>query len=97
VGVMLRRQVAAILSSMLGAWLLVIGALAALHPFGGLATAMASQPWGLIVAAGLFALAGSVYQIAVRPSQELERQRAMLRKTEQTALETRWSASRGGE
>jgi hypothetical protein len=103
VAVMMRRQVAAILSSMLGAWLLVIGALAALHPFGGLATAMASQPWGLIVAAGLFALAGSVYQIAVRPSpdelerRQTERQRSKLREAEQKALETRWSASRGGD
>lgn len=103
VAVVLHRQVAAILSSMLGAWLLVIGALAALHQFGGLVTAMASQPWGLIIAAALFALAGSVYQIAVRPSpeeaqrRESERQRLMERQAEQKALEKRWSASRGGK
>ena len=98
VAAVLHRHVSAILSSMVGAWLLVIGALAALHQFGGLVTAMANQPWGLIIAAGLFALAGSVYQIAVRPSpeeaerQEAERQRLKQRKAEQKALEKRWGA-----
>ncbi|QRK13201.1 hypothetical protein JQX13_26125 [Archangium violaceum] len=101
VAAVLHRQVAAILSSALGAWLLVIGAMAALHQFGGLVAAMASQPWGLIIAAGLFAIAGSVYQIAVRPSpeeaerQQAERQRLKVRQAEQKALEKRWSASRG--
>ncbi|HEX8825678.1 MAG TPA: hypothetical protein VF794_37560 [Archangium sp.] len=98
VAVVVHRQVAAILSSAVGAWLLVIGALAALHQFGGLVTAMASQPWGVIIAAGLFALAGSVYQIAVRPSPEeaerqaAERQKLQQRKAEQKALEKRWGA-----
>ena len=98
VAAVLHRHVSAILSSMVGAWLLVIGALAALHQFGGLVTAMANQPWGLIIAAGLFALAGSVYQIAVRPSpeeverQEAERQRLKQRKAEQKALQKRWGA-----
>ncbi len=103
VAALLHRQVSAILASLLGAWVLVIGAMAALHQFGGLVNAMASQPWGLIIAAGLFAIAGSVYQIAVRPSpeelerQHAERQRLKMRKAEQKALEKRWSASRGGE
>ena len=98
VAAVLHRQVSAILASIVGAWMLVIGALAALHQFGGLVTAMANQPWGLIIAAGLFALAGSVYQIAVRPSpeeverQEAERQRLKQRKAEQKALEKRWGA-----
>ena len=98
VAAVLHRHVSAILSSLVGAWLLVIGALAALHQFGGLVTAMANQPWGLIIAAGLFALAGSVYQIAVRPSpeeaerQEAERQRLKQRKAEQKALQKRWGA-----
>ena len=57
---------------------------------------MANQPWGVIIAAGLFALAGSVYQIAVRPSPEemdkirAEKERLKLRKAEQQALEKRW-------
>jgi hypothetical protein len=95
-GAFLHRTVGAIAASVLGAWLLVIGALAALHTFGGLVTAVANQPWGVIIAAGLFALAGSVYQIAVRPSPEemdrirAEKERLKLRKAEQKALERRW-------
>ncbi|HYO58771.1 hypothetical protein [Archangium sp.] len=93
----LHRHVSAILASMLGAWLLVIGALAALHQFGGLVSAMTSQPWGLIVAAGLFAIAGSVYQIAVRASPEKAERQLKTRQVEQKTLEKRWSASRGGK
>ena len=80
----------------MGAWLLVIGALAALHQFVGLVATVANQPWGVIIAAGLFALAGSVYQIAVRPSPEEmdkirgEKEKLKLRKAEQKALERRW-------
>lgn len=96
VAVLLHRAVSAIVASALGAWVLVIGALAALHQFGGLVTAVANQPWGVIIAAGLFALAGSVYQIAVRPSPEevermqAEKERLRLRRAEQKALERRW-------
>lgn len=103
VAAVLHRHVASILASVLGAWLLVIGAMAALHQFGGLVSAMASQPWGLLIAAALFAIAGSVYQIAVRPSPEeserqlAERQKLKARQAEQKALEKRWSASRGGK
>jgi hypothetical protein len=79
-----------------GAWVLVIGALAALYQFVGLVATVANQPWGVILAAGLFALAGSVYQIAVRPSPEemerirSEKARLKMRKSEQKALERRW-------
>jgi hypothetical protein len=96
VGAILHRVVGAIVASILGGWLLTIGALAALHQFGGLATAVANQPWGVILAAALFALAGSVYQIAVRPSPEeaeklrAEKERLKQRKAEQKALEKRW-------
>jgi hypothetical protein len=95
-GAILHRVVGAMVASIIGGWLLTIGALAALHQFGGLVTAVASQPWGVIIAAGLFALAGSVYQIAVRPSPEeleklrAEKERLKLRKAEQKALEKRW-------
>lgn len=96
VAILLHRIVGAIVASLVGAWLLVIGALSALHQFGGLVTAVANQPWGVIIAAGLFALAGSVYQIAVRPSPEemdqirAEKERLRMRKAEQKALERRW-------
>jgi hypothetical protein len=103
IGVVLYRQVSAILASCIGGWLLVIGAMAALHRFSGLVGVMARQPWGIVIAAGLFALAGSIYQIAVRPSpeeaerQRNERQRLKQRKAEQKAIEKRWSVPKGGE
>ena len=96
---LLHRQLAAVIASGLGAWLLVIGAMAALHRFTGLVGAMARQPWGIVIAAGLFAIAGAIYQLAVRPSpedaerQKAERQRLKARKAEQQALEKRWGAS----
>lgn len=99
----LHRHMSAIIASLLGAWLLVLGTMAALHRSGGLVNAMASQPWGLLTAAGLFAIAGSIYQIAVRPSpeeagrQQAERQRLKARQAELSALEKRWSAPRGDE
>jgi hypothetical protein len=97
-GAILHRVVGAIVSSVVGAWMLVIGALAALYQFIGLVSTVANQPWGVIIAAALFALAGSVYQIAVRPSPEemerirSEKERLKLRKAEQKALERRWGA-----
>ena len=96
VGALLHRPVSALVASAVGAWMLVIGALAALHQFGGLVAAVASRPWGVIVAAGLFAVAGAVYQLAVRPSpedadkQRAERERLQQRQAEQRALEKRW-------
>jgi hypothetical protein len=96
VGAILHRVVGAVVASIVGAWLLTIGALAALHQFGGMVATVASQPWGVILAAALFALAGSVYQIAVRPSPEeleklrAEKERLKLRKAEQKAMEKRW-------
>ncbi|MET0405415.1 MAG: hypothetical protein ABW123_23565 [Cystobacter sp.] len=102
IGVVLHRQVSSIIASCIGGWLLVIGAMAALHRFSGFVGIMAKQPWGIVIAAGLFALAGSIYQIAVRPSpEEAERQRSerlklKQRKAEQKALEKRWGVPGGG-
>ncbi|RKG97561.1 hypothetical protein D7V97_34160 [Corallococcus sp. CA053C] len=96
VGAFLHRQLSGIVASAAGAWLLVIGALAALHQFGGLVEAAASRPWGVIIAALLFALAGSVYQLAMRPTPEesdknkAEREQLKQRQAEQRALEKRW-------
>ncbi|XXF76711.1 hypothetical protein P2318_27185 [Myxococcaceae bacterium GXIMD 01537] len=95
-GALLHRVVASVVASAVGAWLLVIGALAALHQFGGVVAAVANQPWGVIIAAALFALAGSVYQIAVRPSPEeqekirAEKEKEKRKLAEQRALEKRW-------
>ncbi|MCP3164568.1 hypothetical protein [Myxococcus qinghaiensis] len=96
VGALLHRVVSALVASAVGGWVLVIGALAALHQFGGLVAAVASRPWGVIIAAGLFAIAGAVYQLAMRPSpeeadkQRAEKERLKLRQAEQRALEKRW-------
>ena len=96
VGAMLQRPVAVMVASAVGAWMLVIGALAALHQVGGVVQVVASKPWGVIIAAGLFAVAGAVYQLAVRPSPEeadklrAEREQLKLRRAEQHALEKRW-------
>ncbi|MCP3101148.1 hypothetical protein LZ198_19925 [Myxococcus sp. K15C18031901] len=96
VGALLHRVFSALVAAAAGGWVLVIGALAALHQFGGLVAAVASRPWGVIVAAGLFAIAGAVYQLAMRPSPEesdklrAEKERQKLRQAEQRALEKRW-------
>jgi hypothetical protein len=96
VGALLHRVVSALVASAVGAWVLVIGALAALHQFGGLVAAVASRPWGVIVAAALFAVAGAVYQLAVRPSsadagkQRAERERLKQYQAEKRAVEKRW-------
>ena len=93
----MHRFIGAIASSVVGAWLLVIGLLSALHQVGGLVNAMISQPWGVVVAALLFAISGSVYQLAVRPSPEekekldAERARAERQRREKQELEKRWS------
>ncbi|MFL5320527.1 MAG: hypothetical protein ACJ790_12775 [Myxococcaceae bacterium] len=90
------RIIASVVSSILGAWLLVLGMLAALHQVGTLVAMVAQQPWGVIIAAILFAIAGSVYQIAVRPSPEeaekisAEKALAKKRKEEKAELEKRW-------
>jgi len=93
----LHRFIGAIASAMAGAWLLCIGMLTALHQVGGFVQAFAAQPWGVLVAAAMFAVAGSIYQIAVRPSPEeaeklkQERARARRRAHEKKALEKRWT------
>ncbi len=91
------RYVACVAASMVGAWLLLIGLLAALHQVGGVVGAVTAQPWGVILAAALVAIAGSVFQLAVRPSpEEAERRQvetaiAKRKAADQTALEERWA------
>lgn len=91
------RFIGSVLSSIVGAWMMVIGALAALHSVDGIVAAVANQPWGVLLAAALFAIAGSVYQIFVLPSPEeaerirMEKARAQLRLQEKRELEARWA------
>ncbi|MDQ3262040.1 MAG: TMEM198/TM7SF3 family protein [Myxococcota bacterium] len=97
VAAILHRFIGAVASALMGAWLICIGLLAALHQLGGLSQAVAARPWGVLVAALLFALAGSIYQLAVLPNlPERERLRqekfkAKQRATEKKALEKRWA------
>lgn len=95
------RVIAAVVSSLLGAWLVVLGMLAALHQVGTLVAMVAQQPWGVIIAAILFAIAGTVYQLAVRPSEEeaekIKAEKALAKKKqeERKALEKRWGKYSG--
>ena len=63
---------------------------------GTLASSLAGQPWGCLIAAGLFAVAGTVFQLFVRLSDEEratlkdEKRRAKRRRDEQKATEKRW-------
>jgi hypothetical protein len=95
-GVAMHRYIGAIASSAVGSWLLVLGALAVM-PGAGWVKQVAAQPWGLLVAAFLFTLAGSVYQLFVRLSPEerdkmkAERAAAKSKLKHQKDLEDRWA------
>jgi hypothetical protein len=95
-GAAAHKTLGAVVSSVGGAWLLVLGLLAALAPMGTLSSSLAGQPWGCLIAAGLFAVAGTVFQLFVRLSEEErarlkdEKRRAKRRRDEQKATEKRW-------
>lgn len=95
------RLISSAVSSAVGAWLVVIGMLAALNSFGTVVTMVTQQPWGVIIAAVLFAIAGSVYQLAVRPPPEeaeaaaIEKAAAKKRGEERKAVEKRWGKYNG--
>lgn len=91
------RHLAAVVASVLGAWCLVLGLLATLRAVVRAADAVLDQPWGVLAAATLFAVAGTVYQLFVRLSPEeraafkAEKARAKRKRSEADALEKRWS------
>jgi hypothetical protein len=97
VAVAAHRYIGAIVSSTLGAWILMLGVLAALHPFTGLVESVAQQPWGVLIAALLFAIAGCVYQLFVQLSPEAreglkqEKKKAKKKLADAKAVEKRWS------
>jgi hypothetical protein len=95
--VLMHRPLSAILASLLGGWLLVLGAMAGLAPHTPHVATAAAQPWGVVAAAALFAVAGAVYQIVIRPppvppEEGKDGQRVDTRQ----ALERRWSTSQDG-
>ena len=91
------RYIGAVVSSLVGAWLLLLGLLAALLPFTPLVESVAQQPWGVLMAAALFAVAGCVYQLLVQLSPEAreaikeEKRRAKKKLSEKKVIENRWS------
>jgi hypothetical protein len=95
--VLLHRPLSAILSSLVGGWLLVLGALAGLAPYTPHVSTFAGQPWGVVGAVALFAVAGAVYQIVIRPPPvHGEEGKDGQRVDARPALERRWSAQDGG-
>jgi hypothetical protein len=91
------RYIGAVASSLVGGWLVVIGLLAALHPFTRLVESVAQQPWGVLIAALLFAIAGAVYQLFVQLSPEAraaykaEKAAAKKKLADAKKLEARWT------
>ena len=96
-GVVLHRPVGAVLSAAVGAWLTVLGLMAALNPFLSAIAWLASNPVAVLSVAGVLAVAGAVYQLFVRPSEEeasarrLEKAIAKKREKEAKAAEARWA------
>ena len=70
VAALAERMLAGVLASFAGAWLLVLGALAALPALGVAVKPALAQPWGLVAVAGLLGAAGAYYQVAVKPPPE---------------------------
>jgi hypothetical protein len=97
VGVVLQSHISAILSAMFGAWLLVLGSMAALAPWVPGVARLAGMPLVVISIAGVIAIGGSVYQLFVRPAPEVaekrkhERFMRKRRATEERELLERWS------
>lgn len=91
------RFIGAIVSSLVGAWMMVIGMLAALYPFTSVVESVSQQPWGVLIAALLFAIAGGVYQLLVQLSPEArealrqEKKNAKKKLAEAKAIENRWT------
>jgi hypothetical protein len=96
-GIGLHRFVGAVLSAAAGAWLSVLGLMAALNPFVGGVSWLANNPVAVLTVAALFAVAGSVFQLFFRPTEEeakalrLEKTLAKQRAREQQAAEERWA------
>lgn len=95
-GVVMHRVVGAVLSAAVGAWTAVIGLLATLSPFISAMGWFSANPVVVICFAAIVAIAGGIFQIFVRPSDEeaknrkLEKAIAKKKAREQKALEERW-------
>lgn len=96
-GLVMHRLVGSILSAAVGSWLAILGILAALNPFISGVSWLAGNPIAVLSVAACFAVAGAVFQIFVRPSEEeararrLEKAIAKKKAKEQKATEERWA------
>jgi hypothetical protein len=96
-GIVFQREVSSVVASLFGAWMLILGSMAALGSSTGVVGFLANNPIPTVSAMGCFALAGSVYQIFVRPSPEerervaQERFQKKKREAEAKELERRWT------
>ncbi|MFZ5470493.1 MAG: hypothetical protein ACOZIN_13740 [Myxococcota bacterium] len=95
---MFTRYIGTVAASAVGAWLFVLGTLSAVHGLGGLAALAVHQPYGVLGAALILAVAGSVYQLVVKPTPEeverikAEKARQKLAKEQKKAVEKRWAS-----
>lgn len=96
-GIALHRVVGSVLSAAAGAWVLVLGLMATLNPFVGGIGWLANNPVAVLAVAGCLTVAGGVFQLFVRPSedearaQKLEKTLARQRAKDQKAAEERWA------
>ncbi len=102
-GLVMNRLVGVILSAIVGGWVAVLGLMATLNPFTSLVSRVAGTPITVISLAACVALAGGVYQLFVRPTEEAAKARqvedalAKRRAKEQKAAEARWNRYVGKE
>lgn len=100
-GVVMHRPVSAVLSAVVGAWMTVLGLMAALKPLVPAVGWLANNPIAVMSVAGCFAVGGAVYQLFVRPTEqqaEAARQEKALKKRreeEARAAQKRWDLSSG--
>ncbi len=103
IGVVMHRTVGALLSSIAGAWCLVLGLMATLNPYVGAISWLAINPMVVMAIAGCAAIGGFVYQTFVRLTPEeaaklrTEKGMAKKRAKENAELEKRWSKYGGGK
>lgn len=96
-GLVMHRTIGAVLSSVAGAWMILIGVMGALNGVVPAVAWLADNPVVVLSIAGFFALAGLVFQLFVRPSPEEAEKRkadklfAKKRAKESNELEKRWS------
>lgn len=98
-GVVLERPVSALLASIFGGWLVLLGAMAALSPFIGPQVDQLASMWpAAISVAACLAVAGFGYQVFVLPPPEkaaqVRRERALAKQAadEKKQLEKRWAS-----